>query len=86
MERNVPVFHPRGLTHTAYGQGASVRPNRPVSEGGGAPSGSLNLKACSKLVTVRNSSVFASCSPMHTRRPARYTGWINNEGWRGTDN
>lgn len=59
----------RAVTHTVNGQGASVSPNRPCRGGGRFPSGSLNLKACSKLVTVRNSSIFASCSPMHTLRP-----------------
>lgn len=66
--------HLRRLAHTVYGQGASVKPNRPSREGGGVPSGSLNLKACSKLVTVRNSSIFASCSPIHTLRPEGYRG------------
>lgn len=63
------VFQVRVLTHTVNGQGASVRPKRPCRGGGGVPSGSLNLNACSKQVTVRNSSIFASCSPMHTLRP-----------------
>lgn len=70
FEPRLPLLlYQRGLTHTVYGHGASVRPNRPCRGGGGVPSGSLNLKACSKLVTVRNSSIFASCSPMHTLRP-----------------
>lgn len=76
VKPSLPPFHLRRFTHTVYGQGASVRPNRPCSGGGGTPSGSLNSKACNKLVTIRNSSIFASCSPMHTLRPEGYTALI----------
>lgn len=61
--------HLRSVTHTVYGQGASVRPNLPCNGGAGFPSGSLNLKACNKLVTIKKSSILASCSPIHTLRP-----------------
>ncbi|KAG7221845.1 hypothetical protein INR49_017021 [Caranx melampygus] len=44
------------------------------SDGGDVPSGSLNVKDCSKLVTIRKSSIFASCSPMHTLRPEGTVG------------
>ena len=66
----------RGLTHTVNGQGASVRPKRPCRGGGGFPSGSRNLKVWSKQVTIRNSSIFASCSPMHTLRPGGHMGQL----------
>lgn len=46
-----------------------MRPKRPCMCGGGLPSGSLNAKSCIKLVNIRNISILANCSPMHTLRP-----------------
>ncbi len=63
----------RAFTQTVNGHGARVRPKRPCMDGAGLPSGNLKVKACIKLVNIRNSSILASCSPMHTLRPARYT-------------
>lgn len=72
--KQASLLPPRALTHTVNGLGASVRPKRAFSEGGGFPFGGLNLKACSRLDTVRNTSILASCSPMHTLRPDREAG------------
>lgn len=59
----------RAFTQTVNGHGARVRPKRPCMDGADFPSGSLNVKACIRLVNIRNSSILASCSPMHTLRP-----------------
>lgn len=60
----------RGVMQTLYGRGASVRPKRPCMGGGWCPAGRRKLKACIRLENIRNSSIFASCSPIHTLRPA----------------
>ena len=43
----------------------------PCKHGVGASSGRRNLNLCSKCVKKRKSSIRASCSPRHFRRPAR---------------
>lgn len=62
----------RAFTQTVKGHGARVRPKRPCMDGADLSSGNLKVKACIRLVNIRNSSILASCSPMHTLRPAGY--------------
>lgn len=51
------------------GHGAKVRPNLPSIDGFGAFSGYKKVKLCIRLAKIKNSSIFANCSPMHTRLP-----------------
>lgn len=51
------------------GQGAKVRPNLPSIDGFAAFSGYKKVKLCIRLAKIKNSSIFANCSPMHTRLP-----------------
>lgn len=51
------------------GHGANVRPNLPSIEGFVAFSGYTKVKLCIRLAKIKNSSIFANCSPMHTRLP-----------------
>lgn len=66
----------RVFTQTVYGHGARVRPKRPCIDWADFPSGSLKVKACIRLVNIRNSSILASCSPMHTRRPVAHRKYL----------
>lgn len=54
---------------TLNGCGAKVRPNLPVRTGFSESFGRANLKLCIRLTNIRNNSIFASCSPIHTRFP-----------------
>lgn len=51
------------------GHGAKVRPNLPSIDGFAAFSGYTKVKLCIRLEKIKNSSIFANCSPMHTRLP-----------------
>lgn len=51
------------------GHGAKVRPNLPSMDGFAVFSGYIKVKLCIRLVKIKNSSIFANCSPMHTRLP-----------------
>lgn len=51
------------------GHGAKVRPNLPSIDGFAAFSGYKKVKLCIRLAKIKNSSIFANCSPMHTRLP-----------------
>lgn len=51
------------------GCGARVRPYLPVRRGFLESSGKANVKLCIRLTNIRNNSIFASCSPIHTRFP-----------------
>ena len=54
------------------GCGAKVRPYFPVRIGFESL-GKTNMKLCIRLTNIRNSSIFASCSPIHTRFPKNKT-------------
>lgn len=51
------------------GCGAKVRPYFPVKIGFFESLGKANVKLCIRLTNIRNNSIFASCSPIHTRFP-----------------
>ena len=54
------------------GCGAKVRPYFPVRIGFESL-GKTNVKLCIRLTNIRNNSIFASCSPIHTRFPKNKT-------------
>ena len=54
------------------GCGAKVRPYFPVRIGFKSL-GKTNVKLCIRLTNIRNNSIFASCSPIHTRFPKNET-------------
>ena len=54
------------------GCGAKVRPYFPVRIGFESL-GKTNVKLCIRLTNIRNNSIFASCSPIHTRFPKNET-------------
>lgn len=56
-------------TITLNGCGARVRPYLPVRMGFLESLGKAKVKLCIRLTNIRNSSIFASCSPIHTRFP-----------------
>lgn len=60
------------------GCGAKVRPYLPVRRGFSEPLGRANVKLCIRLTNSRNNSIFASCSPIHTRFPKNE---IRRKGW-----
>lgn len=51
------------------GCGANVKPYLPVMLGFFESLGKENVKLCIRLTNIRNNSIFASCSPIHTRFP-----------------
>lgn len=77
--RICPLLSSRGHLHlfetvTLNGWGASVRPNLPVMMGFSEPAGRAKVKLCIRLTNIRNNSIFASCSPIHTRFPKSEIG------------
>lgn len=65
-----PRFYSSGTATTLNGSGVLMKMDFPFTGGGLSGSSAQNVKFCSSATMSMKSSLRASCSPGHARRPA----------------